>query len=86
MYNYPELFERGREGNKACEQKATRAKGKKVKSLLFNVDSSFSDETGINGSRRCALYSPCLCQCSVLQVFKAMATRIRGKSKQMLGH
>ena len=29
---------------------------KKVKSLLFNVGSSFSCETGINGSRRCALY------------------------------
>jgi len=29
---------------------------------------------------------PCLCQCSISQVFKAMATRIRGKSKQTLGH
>ena len=29
-------------------------------------------------------FPPCLCQCSVLRVFKAMATRIRGKSKQML--
>ena len=27
---------------------------------------------------------PCHCQCSVLWVFKAIATRIRGKSKQML--
>ena len=41
-------------------------------------------ETAINGSRRCALYPPCHCQCSVLRVFKAIATRIRGKSKQTL--
>lgn len=27
---------------------------------------------------------PCFCQCSVLRVFKAMATRNRGKSKQTL--
>ena len=27
---------------------------------------------------------PCHCQCSVLRVFKAIATRIRGKSKQTL--
>ena len=31
-----------------------RIKKVKVKSLLFNVGSSFSYETGINGSRRCA--------------------------------
>ena len=61
-------------------------KVKKGKVTLFNVGSSFSNKTGINGSRRCALYPPCLCQCSVLRVFKAMATRIRGKSKQTLGH
>ena len=59
---------------------------KKGKVTLFNVGSSFSYKTGINGSRRCALYPPCLCQCSISQVFKAMATRIRGKSKQTLGH
>ena len=41
-------------------------------------------ETAINGSRRCALYPPCHCQCSVLRVFKAIATRNRGKSKQTL--
>ena len=41
-------------------------------------------ETAINGSRRCALYPPCHCQCSVLRVFKAIATQIRGKSKQTL--
>ena len=41
-------------------------------------------ETAINGRRRCALYPPCHCQCSVLRVFKAIATRIRGKSKQTL--
>ena len=60
---------------------AVKVKGKVT---LFNVGSSFSYETGINGSRRCALYPSCLCQCSVLRVFKAMATRIRGKSKQTL--
>jgi len=27
---------------------------------------------------------PALCQCSVLRVFKAIATQIRGKSKQTL--
>ena len=54
-----------------------------VKSLyLFNVGSSFSYETGINGSRRCALLLPSLYQCSILRVFKALPTRIRGKSKQ----
>ena len=31
---------------------------KKGKVTLFNVGSSFSYETGINGSRRCALYPP----------------------------
>ena len=30
----------------------------KGKGNLFNVGSSFSYETGVNGSRRCALYSP----------------------------
>mgnify|MGYP000061351637 CR=1 FL=1 len=30
----------------------------KGKVTLFNVGSSFSYETGINGSRRCALYPP----------------------------
>ena len=36
-----------------------RLKGKgKGKVTLFNVGSSFSYETGINGSRRCALYPP----------------------------
>ena len=45
----------------------------KVKVTLFNVGSSFSPEgTAINGSRRCALYPPCHCQCSVLRVFKAI--------------
>ena len=29
-----------------------------------------------------ALFTPSLCQCSVLRVFKAIATRIRGKSKR----
>ena len=53
--------------------------------FLFNIGSSFSpNQTAINGSRRCALYPPCHCQCSVLRVFKAIATRIRGKSKQTL--
>ena len=33
-------------------------KGKKGKVTLFNVGSSLSYETGINGSRRCALYPP----------------------------
>ena len=33
-------------------------KSKKGEVTLFNVGSSFSYETGINGSRRCALYSP----------------------------
>ena len=57
----------------------------KVKVTLFNVGSSFSpDGTAINGSRRCALYPPCHCQCSVLRVFKAIATRTKGKSKQTL--
>ena len=56
----------------------------KGKVTLFNVGNSFTYETAINGSRRCALYPPCLCQCSVLRVFKAMATWIRGKSKQTL--
>ena len=41
-------------------------------------------KTVINGSRRCTHYPLCLCQCSVLRVFKAIATRIRGKSKQTL--
>ena len=50
---------------------------------LFNVGSSFSYETGINGSRRCALY-PLPLSVHLLRVFKAMATRIRGKSKQTL--
>ena len=31
-----------------------------------------------------APFTPCVCHCSVLRVFKAMATRIRGKWKQML--
>ena len=31
-----------------------------------------------------APFTPSLCQCSVLRVFKAIATRIRGKSKQTL--
>ena len=31
-----------------------------------------------------APFTPCLCQCSVLRVFKARATRIRGKLKQTL--
>ena len=31
-----------------------------------------------------APFTPYLCQCTVLRVFKAMATRIRGKSKQTL--
>ena len=57
----------------------------KVKVTLFNVGSSFSPYgTAINGSRRCALYPPCHCQCSVLRGFKAIATRTRGKSKQTL--
>ena len=30
----------------------------KGKVTLFNVGSSFSDETGINGSRRCTLHPP----------------------------
>ena len=77
MHNYPELFERGREGSRACEQKATRAKGKKVKSLYL---------TSIVSSVTRLVLMDCLCQCSVLQVFKAMATRIIGKSKQTLGH
>ena len=28
--------------------------------------------------------TPCLCQCSVLRVFKVMATRIKEKSKQTM--
>ena len=31
-----------------------------------------------------APFTPYFCQCCVLRVFKAMATRIRGKSKQTL--
>ena len=31
-----------------------------------------------------APFNPFLCQCSILLVFKAMATRIRGKSKHTL--
>ena len=31
-----------------------------------------------------APFTPCLCHCSVLRVFKTMATRIRGKWKQTL--
>ena len=31
-----------------------------------------------------APFTPCLCHCSVLRVFKAIATRIRGKWKQTL--
>ena len=53
----------------------------KGKVILFKVWSFSSYETGINGSRRCA-FPPCLCQCCVFRVFKAMATRIREKSKQ----
>ena len=48
----------------------------KGKVTLFNVGSSFSYETGINGSWQCALHPPSLRQCSVLW--------IRVKSKQML--
>ena len=33
-------------------------KKKKVKVILFNFGSSFSYETGISGSRRCALHPP----------------------------
>ena len=59
-----------------------KVKGK-GKVTLFNVGSSFSYEAGINESRRRALYPPpSFYQCSVLRVFKAIATRIRGKSKQ----
>ena len=47
----------------------------KGKGTLFIVGSSFSYETGINGSRRCALHlpTPFLRQCSILRVFKAIA-------------
>ena len=39
----------------------------------------------INGSRRCAFYPPpSVSEHSVSQIFKAIATRIRGKSKQTL--
>ena len=68
-------------GFNKCEVIYGKGKGKVT---LFNVGSSFSYETGINGTRRCSLYPPCLCQCSVLRVFKGMATRIRGKWKQTL--
>ena len=71
-------------GGNSTENQYKRLK-KRKRSLLINVGSSFSpNETAINRRARCALYSPCDCQCSVLQVFKAIATRIRGKSKQTL--
>ena len=43
-----------------CNYKASTFSSVKVKSKvnLFNVGSSFSYETGINGSRRCAFYPP----------------------------
>ena len=41
----------------SAEKKKNKKKTKEVKSLLVNVGSSFSYETGINGCRRCALYS-----------------------------
>ena len=56
----------------------------KGKVTILNVGSSFSYESGINGSRRCALYPPFPCQCFVLRVFKAIATLIRVKSKKTL--
>ena len=40
---------------KKCHHHKTCKKGKVT---LFNIGSSFSCETGINGSRRCALYPP----------------------------
>ena len=73
--------------NNNCSNNLTALLGtaRMFRSLLFNVGNSFSpNEAAINGSRRCALYPPCHCQCSVLRVFKAIATRIRGKSKQTL--
>ena len=42
-------------GFNKCEVIYGKGKGKVT---LFNVGSSFSYETGINGSRRCALYPP----------------------------
>ena len=49
----------GNIGSKSAEfvEGSDSIKGK-GKVTLFNVGSSFSYETGINGSRRCALYSP----------------------------
>ena len=55
--------------------------------VKFNIGSSFSYKAGIGGSRRCTLFTSSICQCCILQVFKAaaiIATRMRGKSKQML--
>ena len=43
--------------NELINQQINKGKGK-GKVTLFNVGSSFSYETGINGSRRCALYPP----------------------------
>ena len=56
-------------------------KAKKVKSLyLTSVVPSVMRLVSMEADG--ALFAPSLCQCSVLRVFKAMATRIRAKSKQ----
>ena len=56
----------------------------KGKVTLFNVGSSFSYETGINGSQWHALYPLASVSAPFYGVFKAMATWIKGKSKQTL--
>ena len=74
----------GLPGTKLIQLVVTGALKGKGKGTLFNVGSSFSYETDINGIQWCALHPFSLRQCSVLRVFKAIATRMRGKLKQTL--
>ena len=63
----------------SCERLLNKGKGHfYLKSVLPSVTRLLSMEADGAPS------TPCLCQCSVLRVFKAVATRIRGKSKQTL--
>lgn len=60
-------------------------KGKKGKGILFSVGSSLITRLESMEADGAPFYLPSsICQCSVLRVFKAMATGIRGNSKQTL--
>ena len=60
------------------------SKGKVKEKSLYLTSAVPSVMKLVSMEANCAPFTPCLCQCSVLRVFKAMATRSRGNWKQTL--